>query len=178
MVDGAYSLVQRLSVAFALFWRSLKDGAFAQRADALLDQTTPAGSAPRANLATATPEAALQLLALLQQQGRLVDFLEEEVDQYSDQQVGAAARLVHQGCRQVLRDYFTVSPVREEAEGSAVRVQEGFDPAAIRLTGNLVGQAPFSGKLVHRGWRATDVRLPQVAADHVFTILAAAEVEL
>jgi hypothetical protein len=124
------------------------------------------------------PQSALQLLSLLQQNGRLIDFLQEDITAYSDQEVGAAARLVHQGCRQILEEYLAIRPVREESEGVRVTLHAGFDASQVRLTGNLVGEAPFTGTLIHRGWRATQVRLPQVAAGHDLKILTAAEVEL
>jgi hypothetical protein len=107
-----------------------------------------------------------------------VDFLQEDVSQYADEDVGAAARVVHTGCRTVLTEYLTIVPVRDEAEGSYVTLEPGFDAAAIRPTGNVVGEPPFAGSLVHRGWRATRVRLPQVASGRDLRILAAAEVEL
>ena len=93
-------------------------------------------------------------------------------------EVGAAARLVHQGCRQTLEEYLAIRPVRDEAEGARLTLAAGFDASAVRLTGNVVGEAPFTGTLIHRGWRATQVRLPQVAAGHDLKILTAAEVEL
>jgi hypothetical protein len=180
MAGGDLSFTQRLTIAASAFWRTLTDAGFATRLAALLELATAAdgAGAPATTFVGADPRAALQLLGLLQQRGRLVDFLEEDVSALPDQDVGAAARLVHQGCQRVLRDYLTIVPVRGEPEGSLVRVEAGFDPSAIRLSGNLVGQAPFTGRLVHRGWRATEARLPQVAAGHDFSVLASAEVEL
>jgi hypothetical protein len=78
----------------------------------------------------------------------------------------------------VLREHFTLVPVRAEAEGSRISLNDGFDARAIRLTGNVVGKAPFQGSLSHRGWRATEVRLPTLAEGHDATVLAQAEVEL
>lgn len=138
----------------------------------------PAPAAPAAVLQTSGPDSALLLLSLLQKEGRFIDFLEEEVTGYTDQEVGAAARVVHAGCRRVLRQHLSIAPVREEAEGSPITLMKGFDPASVRPTGNVVGEPPFTGSLVHRGWRAVEVRLPQVASSHDVHILAAAEVEL
>lgn len=126
----------------------------------------------------ATDTAALQLLGLLQREARLVDFLQEDVAPYSDAEIGAAARVVHEGCRKVLREHFSIAPVRTEAEGSRVTLAAGFDAAAMRLTGNVVGQAPFTGTLGHRGWRVDDVRLPQLTDHKAAAIVAQAEVEL
>jgi hypothetical protein len=129
-------------------------------------------------LKEASPEAALQLLALLQREARLIDFVQEDIAGHTDADVGAAARLVHEGCRKVLQAHFTLAPVRSEEEGRRLTLPAGFDAAAVRLTGNVVGQAPFTGTLSHRGWRVTEVRLPQLAEHHDAAIVAQAEVEL
>ncbi|HRM49671.1 MAG TPA: DUF2760 domain-containing protein [Alicycliphilus sp.] len=126
----------------------------------------------------ATDTAALQLLGLLQREARFVDFIQEDVAPYSDAEIGAAARVVHGGCRKLLAEHFTLAPVRAEAEGSRVTLAAGFDAAAVRLTGNVVGQAPFTGTLSHRGWQVTQVRLPQLTDARAATIIAQAEVEL
>lgn len=122
--------------------------------------------------------AALQLLGLLQREARFVDFIQEDVAPYADAEIGAAARVVHAGCRKVLAEHFTLAPVRAEAEGSRVTLAAGFDAAAVRLSGNVVGQAPFTGQLTHRGWQATAVRLPQLTDARAAAIIAQAEVEL
>ncbi|MBI3784096.1 MAG: DUF2760 domain-containing protein [Deltaproteobacteria bacterium] len=124
------------------------------------------------------PAPALQLLALLQQEGRFVDFLQEEIEPYSDAQVGAAVRAIHSGCRKALRDRIELQRVLEGDDGSPVTVAAGFDPAAIRLTGNVSGEPPFRGTLQHGGWRASKVALPQSTGVHDATIIAAAEVEV
>ena len=121
---------------------------------------------------------ALQLLGLLQREARFVDFVQEDVVGYTDAEVGAAARVVHEGCRKVLGAHFSIAPVRSEPEGSRVTLAAGFDATAVRLTGNVVGQAPFTGTLGHRGWRVTEARLPQLTDDKAAAILAQAEVEL
>ena len=126
----------------------------------------------------ATNTAALQLLGLLQREARFVDFIQEDVAPYSDAEIGAAARVVHGGCRKLLAEHFTLAPVRAEAEGSRVTLAAGFDAAAVRLTGNVVGQAPFTGTLSHRGWQVTQVRLPQLTDARAAAIIAQAEVEL
>ena len=125
-----------------------------------------------------TDTAALQLLGLLQREARFVDFIQEEVAPYTDAEIGAAARVVHEGCRKVLREHFAIQPVRSEAEGSRVTLPAGFDAAAVRLTGNVVGQAPFTGQLSHRGWQVTEVRLPQLTDTRAAKVIAQAEVEL
>ena len=125
-----------------------------------------------------SPDAALQLLGLLQKEARFIDFVQEDVSQYSDAEIGAAARVVHDGFRKVLRQYFELEPVRTEAEGKRITLPKGFDASSIRITGNIVGQAPFTGTLVHRGWKATEVKLPKLTEGHDVKVVAAAEVEL
>ncbi len=119
---------------------------------------------------------ALHLLALLQREGRLIDFCEEDLAAFPDAQVGAAARTVHEGCRKALRSAFSFAPIRTEAEGAAIAVPAGFDPQAIRLTGNLSGAPPFNGTLRHHGWKVAQVRMPTASGDP--TVIAPAEVEL
>lgn len=171
-------LSSRISLAFASFFAILSDPAFAARVAALRRAPpTPATPAP-APLRAAPPDAALQLLGLLQREARFVDFIEEDVAAYADADVGNAARVVHEGCRKVLRDNFTIRPVRSEAEGSRITLPQGFDAAANRVTGNVVGQPPFTGRIAHRGWRVDESRLPRLASGHDLQIIAPAEVEL
>jgi hypothetical protein len=176
------SFLARLGLAFRAFSAVLGDPDTATRFLEEPAAATPAPVAPPAAPATtlrqASPDSALQLLALLQRDARLIDFAGENLADYSDTQVGAAARLVHEGCAKVLREHFQIVPVREEAEGSRVALPAGFDAAAVRVTGNVVGQPPFNGSLRHRGWRVAEVRLPQLAEGHDTRVLAAAEVEL
>ena len=194
MTDSNVSFLGRISLAVGTFFSILGDGEFAARVQRLRSGapvTTAPTAAPVATpapapapqaavpvLKQASPDAALQLLGLLQRDARFIDFVEEDVAGYSDADIGAAARVVHGGCRTVLREHFTIRPVRDEAEGSRVTLPEGFDATAVRLTGNVVGKAPFTGSLSHRGWRVQDVRLPKLAASHDTSIIAAAEVEL
>jgi hypothetical protein len=124
------------------------------------------------------PEAAMQLLSILQREGRFIDFLEEDVTSFSDAEVGAAARVVHDGCKKAVDEHFTIQPIKSEEEGSKVTVEAGFDASAVRLTGNVVGEPPYSGTLQHRGWRVVKVQLPKIAEDHDVSMVAPAEVEL
>lgn len=124
------------------------------------------------------PRAALQLLALLQREGRLVDFIEEDLAGFPDASIGAAARTVHAGCKRAIEEYFRLEPVFREQEGARVTVAPGFDPTAIRLTGNVVGAPPFQGALRHHGWRAREVKLPPAKDGGDQTLVAPAEVEL
>ncbi|MCC6559078.1 MAG: DUF2760 domain-containing protein [Polyangiaceae bacterium] len=123
-------------------------------------------------------EPALQLLALMQREGRLVDFLEQDIAAFSDADVGAAARAVHEGCRKALRDHAKLAPVRAEEEGAKVTLAAGFSPAEVKLTGNVGGKPPYNGVLRHHGWRAEEISLPTPVAGHDPRVIAPAEVEL
>ncbi|SAK92309.1 hypothetical protein AWB77_05167 [Caballeronia fortuita] len=194
MTDMNPGFFGRLGIAFGAFFGILGNAAFAGRVQRLREApeapdfkaeapkpaaapVQPVQPAPSA-LKEASPVAALQLLGLLQRDARFIDFVEEDIVNYSDADIGAAARLVHDGCRTVLREHFTIKPVRSEAEGSRITLQEGFDASAVRLTGNVVGKAPFSGSISHRGWKVEDTRLPKLAPSHDASIVAPAEVEL
>ncbi|MGR5062099.1 DUF2760 domain-containing protein [Photobacterium sp. DNB22_13_2] len=129
-------------------------------------------------LKTSTPDAALQLLSLLQQEARFIDFMQEDLKGFSDAEIGAAARVIHEGGHKVLSEYFSFAPVRAEEEETRITLPKGFNASEVRLTGNVVGEAPFTGTLIHRGWKVTDIKLPKLAEGHDAKIVAAAEVEL
>ncbi len=121
---------------------------------------------------------AVQLLAVLQREGRLLDFLQEDIDGYADAQIGAAVRNIHRGCKKALAEHVPVEPVLREPEDARVRVDAGFDPSRIKLTGNVVGEPPFTGTLKHHGWRIARVVLPSSTAATDPSVVAPAEVEL
>lgn len=129
-------------------------------------------------LKEATPDAALQLLGLLQKEARFIDFIKEDITAFGDADIGVAARVVHEGCNKAINEHFSLTTVRSEQEGSKVTLPEGFDAATVRLTGNIVGTAPFTGTLVHKGWHVTGIRLPKLTSGHNAAIVAPAEVEL
>lgn len=147
----------------------------------------PAGEAARpAAVPTATSQNqqrdadVLGFLALLQQRGRLVDFLMDDINAYDDAQVGAAARVVHAGCKAVLQEHFQIAPVRRESEGATVEVAPGYAADEYRLLGRISGPAPFSGVLVHHGWKTDAVNLPRIVRNPTdgLPTIAPAEVEL
>ncbi|MEC4748552.1 DUF2760 domain-containing protein [Methylomicrobium sp. Wu6] len=129
-------------------------------------------------LKESTPDAALQLLGLLQQQARFIDFIKEDLSAFNDADIGVAARVVHEGCNKVINEHFTLATVRSEQEGGKVTLPKGFDAASVRLTGKVTGEAPFTGTLVHKGWQVTQIRLPKLTQGYNANIIAPAEVEL
>jgi hypothetical protein len=139
-----------------------------------------AGTAAEGDGSTAASgsDSALLLLGLLQREGRLVDFLEQDISAFGDAEVGAAARVVHEGCRKALRGHAEVASVRDEEEDSRVEVAEGVESGAIKLTGNVTGKPPYRGVLRHRGWRVVRLELPAALAGHDPSVVAPAEVEL
>jgi len=120
---------------------------------------------------------AVQMLALLQRDGRLIDFLAENVSAYPDVQLGAAVRTIHDTCRQVLDQYVKLEPILDSEEDQPVTVQAGFDPAAVKLIGNVRGDPPVRGLLRHKGWRVKEVSLPPLPLAGRM-VVAPAEVEL
>lgn len=188
----ALSFGARFVLAWACFFKVMFDGIFAARVAGLSGPELPAKkSEPEVKVTekvvervvekrveVATPGAALQLLGLLQREGRLIDFLEQDIVSFSDADVGVAARVIHEGCRKALKGHIDVEPVRNEEEGTRVTLESGFDANAVKLLGNVQGSAPFKGTLRHKGWRAKKVSLPEAIAGHDTTVLAPAEVEL
>jgi hypothetical protein len=136
----------------------------------------PAPSA--ADLASHHRDGALALLALLQREGRLVDFLRESVDDYEDADIGAAARDIHRGCRKVMEEHFVMEAVMPGQEEARVVVPAGFDPGEVRLVGKVSGQPPFTGTLRHHGWRVLEVKLPTLTDGVDRRVVAPAEVEI
>jgi hypothetical protein len=123
-------------------------------------------------------EGALHLLSILQRDGRLIDFLKEDIKSFPDADVGAAARLVHQGCKKAIDACFTLEPVRREEEGSAVVVEAGFDATSLSLAGNVKGEPPWKGSLTHAGWKASAVNLPERPVHVDGRVVAPAEIDI
>ncbi len=148
-----------------------------EKAGARVDEARAARERAEQKLGEARDAGALALLGWLQRAGRFIDFVMEDVDTYSDEQVGAAARDIHRGCRKVLDEALGLEPILPGDESAAVQVPPGFDPVSIQLTGNVRGDPPFSGTLMHHGWRTTKVHVP-VSETLDARVLAPAEVEL
>ena len=119
----------------------------------------------------------LQLLSLLQQSGRFIDFIQEDISTYNDAQVGAAVRQIHLDCKKMLDEYVAIKPALSEEEGSSITIQAGFDPALIKLVGNLSKEPPFEGTIRHKGWIASRQSLPKKSGSSS-NVLQAAEIEI
>jgi hypothetical protein len=166
----------RVGLAFRCFFRVLSGKPVPPEA-LPEEEVTPALPEPERPLVP-IEEPVVQILGLLQKEGRLLDFLQEDIDAYDDAQVGAAVRSIHKGCREVLAEHVGLDPVMAEQEESTVTVQPGFDPSRVRLIGNVTGDPPFQGVLRHHGWRARDVNVPRTPEGHDTLVIAPAEVEL
>ncbi|MBN1418449.1 MAG: DUF2760 domain-containing protein [Planctomycetes bacterium] len=159
----------RLFLAIRAFFKTLFDGAFAEGLRGLLAPKPPEPPEETSHLA---------LLAVLQREGRLIDFLKERVDEYADAQIGAAVRSIHAESGRALADLVPLGPILDAEEGTEVTIRAGFDPAAIRLSGNATGDPPFRGILRHKGWRAETRAIPPFGYGSDPTIIAPAEVEI
>jgi hypothetical protein len=139
---------------------------------------TPVPIQPPAPAANQAEAEIVAFFGLLQEKGRLVDFLMEDITPYEDAEVGAAARVIHQGGRQVLQEYFHITPISEAAEGTQVTVPAGYATDQFRLVGKLTGEPPFTGTLLHKGWKTEFVKLPRIVNPERLPSIAPAEVEL
>jgi len=120
---------------------------------------------------------AAQVLAVLQRDGRLIDFLMEDIAPYSDAQIGAAVRNVHGGCREAVRRYLTLAPVLQDEEGARITIDAGTNAARVKVIGNVGGQPPFQGVVRHRGWTLNNSELPSLPSTAA-SVMAPAEVEV
>lgn len=170
--------IARYFLALKLFFQIWFNRELAQRLkEAAEVKALPEPAQPR-RVSEEGERGAARLLAVLQREGRFVDFLQEDVSSFDDAQVGAAARGVHTGCKKALDEFFALEPVMDGEEGGEVTVEEGFDASAIRLVGNVSGDPPFKGTLAHHGWRAKKVKLPELPESMDAMVVAPAEVEV
>ena len=172
---------ERVPVAFRCFFSILVHGGIPN--DIAQKPVKTAGPVPQLAGAEVEPaleafDRAVQMLALLQRDGRLIDFLAEDISAYPDAQLGAAVRTIHETCRQVLDHYVKLEPILNSGEDQPVTVQAGFDPAAIKLIGKVAGELPVRGVLRHKGWRVKEVNLPPLPQGAGRMVVAPAEVEL
>ncbi len=178
---------KRISYAFRSFFKILSSGEIPRDVAQDLTQAAKPEAPPIVPTLPPSPQAvkledsadrAVQMLAILQRDGRLIDFFAEDIAPYSDAQIGAAVRDLHQSCKQTIERYVKLEPIIASEEGQSVTVQDPIDPAAIKLIGNVVGNLPLSGILRHRGWRVSQVNLPPLPVGDGRSVIAPAEVEI
>lgn len=188
-----------LTIAMRSFWNALTRPGFAEQMEPYLipgrpalpppaptkeqapASASPTAAAPKPKAAPPAPKPtneAVRLLTLMQRDGRLVDFLLEDISALPDAQIGAAVRDIHRSCRKVLQEHVELEAVVPQNEDEPITVEPGFDPSAIRLAGNISGEPPFKGVVTHRGWKLKELKLPPVPAGQNTTIVAPAEVEV
>ena len=179
--------MNRILLAFRAFFNLLFSGELSAETLTALNLTKRTAAAPRA-AAPAPPQApaapvartadgALQLLGILQRDSRLIDFLQEDIAGYEDEQIGAAVRELHDQCRDAIARYVTLAPVIDGVEGTYAKAP-AQDPSMVKFVGNVPANTPSGGTLRHKGWRATKVDLPNLPAKQDATIIAAAEIEI
>jgi hypothetical protein len=181
--------LNRVVLAFRAFFNLLISGELSQETLTALNLTRRGAAAPPASSKTAaaaspaptptvrTADGALQLLAILQRDSRLVDFLMEDIAAYSDDQVGAAVRELHDQCRDAVGRYVKLEAVIDGVEGTYAKAP-GPDANLVKFVGNVPAKPPAGGTLRHKGWRATKVDLPSLPAKLDATIIAPAEIEI
>lgn len=169
--------MNRLLLAIKAFFKALK-----APEEARLFLTPPPKRSTKADPAIKEGDVAeqshLRLLALLQQSGRLIDFLQEDISNFEDAQIGSVVRGIHGECKKTIEELVTVRPIMEQNEGGTFTVPAGYDPSQIKIVGKIIGEPPFTGIIVHRGWKAHKKSLPKKSGEQFNDILAAAEIEV
>ena len=177
--------MNRIVLAFRCFFGILFSGKLSPAVLTALSLTRrEAAPAPKSTAAAAPPpptakpaDGALQILAILQRDSRLVDFLMEDITSYSDDQVGAAVRELHDQCRDSIARYVTLQPVIDGVEGTFAKAPSS-DPSLVKFVGNVPAKPPSGGTLRHKGWRAAKVDLPPIPAKQDGSVIAPAEIEI
>ena len=173
--------MNRILLAFRCFFNLLFSGELSGETLQALNLQRRGAAAARA-AAPAAPtlrvsDGALQMLSILQRDSRLVDFLQEDIASYSDDQIGAAVRELHDQCRDSIARYVTLVPVIDGVEGTYTK-SPGSDASLVKFVGNVPAQPPAGGTLRHKGWRAVKVELPALPAKQDATVIAPAEIEI
>lgn len=179
--------MNRIVLAFRAFFNLLFSGELSgevlialnlsRRSAAAPAKAAAAGKAAAPVPAARTSDGALQILAILQRDSRLIDFLMEDVSGYSDEQIGSAVRELHDQCRDAIARYVTLAPVIDGVEGTYAKAP-AQDANLVKFVGNVPAQPPAGGTLRHKGWRASKVDLPNLTATQDATIIAPAEIEI
>ena len=176
-----------LVVATKAFFKLLFDRELSDQFQDLVAGKLDAGKTPKVTAQPPKPapapkptrSEAITLLAALQREARFVDLVSESLGDYSDQQIGAAAREVLEESGKVIQRMFGLKPLTDAADGSELATPEAFEPAEYRLTGNVSGDPPFRGTVAHHGWKATRCDVPQWnGADSTRLIIAPVEIEV
>jgi hypothetical protein len=178
----------RFGLACRAFWAALRGGETAQRIEAALappalpkkdTEALPQPQPVEPRPAAAARSEAITLLAALQRESRLVDLVKQPLEQFSDEQVGAAARTVLTEAANVLDRFFALVPVVAQQEGTTLQLPAGYDPGLYKVSGVVSGSGPLRGQLVHHGWKATMVKLPTwTGSREAALVVAPAEVEV
>jgi hypothetical protein len=169
-------MFERMGYAFRMFFKLLFNGDYARKVRKALARNMDA--LEEHHRCEERGKGAVRVLAVLQRDGRLIDFLREDITGYSDEQVGSAVRNIHSGCKKAIEKILALEPVMDKDEGAQVTVGDDFDASSVRLVGDVTGKPPFKGALRHRGWRAATIDLPAVAEGQNVNVLAPAEVEV
>lgn len=174
--------MHRILLAIKAFFQILfkgrpSDGVIADLGLVRAETARPAAATVHAAPPVRTEDGALQMLAILQRDARLIDFIMEDIAPYSDDQVGAAVRTLHDQSREALTRYLKLEPVIDGVEGTYTRTP-GADPSALKFIGNVPAGTPAGGVLRHKGWRAVKVDLPAVNPRADNTVVAPAEIEI
>jgi hypothetical protein len=163
-------LVDRICLAFKAFiyaWKHPKDA-----------ERFIAGNEKQTQHSQPADHSHLRLLSILQHSGRLIDFLKEDISNFNDAQVGAAVRKIHEECGKSLEELVTIRPVLDDNEGTTIKVSAGYDPTIIKVVGKIKGEPPFTGILVHKGWKAHKRSLPKKIGEQSSEVICPAEVEV
>ena len=164
-------MINRLLLAFKAFFRTFCDPEGAQRFLTKAEKK-------ETSVAATTDLSHIRLLTILQQSSRLIDFLKEDLTSFNDAQIGAAVRKIHDDCGKCLEDIVTIRPLMDENEGAKINVPQGYDPSKIKIVGKVKGEPPFTGVLVHKGWKAHKRSLPKKVGEQASDVIFPAEVEI
>ena len=117
----------------------------------------------------------MTLLSALQREARLLDLMSEPLDQYSDSQIGAAARDVIRDSKKCMDKLFSLRPIVEQSEGERIDIPS--QPSPVRW--KVLGGTGSKGTIVHPGWIAGKVELPSwTGGPEDDLVLSAVEVEV
>jgi hypothetical protein len=158
----------RFILALKAFFKALKDPTEAQRFI----------SGGQCGEQTESDPSHLRLLALLQHSSRLIDFLKEDISSFEDAQIGAAARKIHEDSGKCLEELVTIRPLMDQNEGDKINIPEGYDASKIKIVGKVKGGPPFTGILVHKGWKAHKRSLPKKSGGQPTEVISPAEIEI